>query len=251
MGDASTVIRGALTGADSNEPKIIRLSPVLAQVWLKLLEAYQARNAPLSAEVAAEIVRLHSKNTKNPFSTLHTLGARGVLQLSNGNGKNRGRIPLTIGIVILTGESENERQIWPVTDMKVEKTMTGQPKPVSKKPKPPQDVRCEPVVQNPVSTKEELQARLESKQIQADQLTASWREIERNLEEDVAALEREVPELERRLAECKMRLTETRKALETNQLGKPEGLDDLRHEIEDLSLLVPNYDRFVPYLRRS
>lgn len=250
MGDAS-VIRGALTSSDSNEPKTIRLPPVLAQVWLKLQEDYQVRGAPIPANVAAQIVRANSKNVKNPCTTLRHLEGLGVLQPSEGGKKSRGRIPLTFEIVILTGKSPNERQIWPVIDVKTEKGKTGQPKTVSKKPKPLSDVSCEPIVQNSVSTKAELQVRLESKQAQADYLTSSWRETGRGLEKDVEALEREVAERERQLAECKARLAKARIALEANQLGKPEGLDNLRHEIEDLSLLVPNYDRFVPYLQRS
>ncbi|OGL62231.1 hypothetical protein A3C09_01730 [Candidatus Uhrbacteria bacterium RIFCSPHIGHO2_02_FULL_47_44] len=397
MGDAATV-RAALSGSDQKDPKIIYLSPVLANVWLALQVEYSKRNAPIPADVAAEIVRKNSKNTKNPFSTLNNLDKRGVLQIASGSSSRRTRIPLTIGIVITTGKAPNVKQIWPVeeavtklpklptepkTEAKVKKPPAPKPpaltdllgEPVWVYPKTHKPVMvqvttlelykallegarkdefapkttseivvyiahmnekkdslihaisrmekqglflhvsgkktrvdpakrvlvCRPVqvfrhaswtsgetvtfipqeceacvdtrmlaqaqetVQEPVTkveaqlehapssalpTKAELAVRLTDKQQEAEQLAQTWRAEEETLVQEFATIQEEIADLDRRRHARMQRFQEVQVALAANQIGKPEGLDALRHEIEDLGMLVLNYDRLVPHLQR-
>lgn len=230
------VVRSALQNSKSNQNKTIRLTPTLANVWLKLQEDYAKRNAPIPADAAADIVRANSGNQKNPYSTLHELGTLGVLQIAAGTGKNRARIPLTIGIeVFLVRSGLKEEQIWPVVEKDEDSILVVEP--VSA-----------PAVTSRVASKEELQAKLAAKYKAIENTLNAWNASGAQKEQAIIDLESKITCLEEELAEYKTQLSDAREALEDHQHQDPENINTLHKEAKDLTFVIDNYDTFTAHL---
>lgn len=97
------------------EPGNVRsLGPMEAAIWLGLVLDYRERNAPIPTEVCHDICRRHG--CSHPAVMLNALAGKEVMLADGAKSNNKGRIPLSEGLVVYTGKGKNKRRVWPLAE---------------------------------------------------------------------------------------------------------------------------------------